>query len=133
MSDWQIANAAASLFAAVVLTIVVLHPKIHEGLAIKGGLMVMIAGLLATAALTVGGSVDWEAYWRAGFAMRMGLALVCVGILYRARVAAHCAQPPDPHAAMTRRWLRRISDPVNDLAHLFADEPVKRGDREKAQ
>lgn len=134
MSYWQIANAVVSLFAAAVLTVVILHPKIHEGLAIKGGLMIVVFGLLATAGLTAASSIDWNAYWRAGFAIRGGLALVCIGILYRARAKAKTCPPPyDAQAAMIRNWMRRITDPVCDLAHLFADEPAKRHDREKTQ
>jgi hypothetical protein len=134
VSNWQIANAVVSLFAAAVLTVVILHPRIHEGLGIKAGLMVVVVSLLATAGLTLAQSVNWEAYWRAGFTMRAGMALVCLGILYRARVAAKASPPPyDAQAAMTRSWMRRITEPVNDLAHLFADEPAKRNDRERAQ
>jgi hypothetical protein len=134
VSNWQIANAVVSLFAAAVLTVVILHPRIHEGLGIKAGLMVVVVSLLATAGLTLAQSVDWNAYWRAGFTMRAGMALVCLGILYRARVAAKsCPLPYDAHEAMTRSWMRRITEPVNDLAHLFADEPAKRNDRERAQ
>jgi hypothetical protein len=133
MSYWQMANAVVSVFAAAVLTVVVLHPKIHEGMAIKAGLMVVVFGLLATAGLTATSSMNWDAYWRAGFAMRAGLALVCVGILYRARVKAKTATPYDAQAAMTRNWLRRISDPVYDLAHLLSDEPVKHRHGEKTR
>lgn len=131
MSYWQMANAVVSVFAAGVLTIVILHPRIHEGLAIKSGLMAVVFGLMATAGLTVTASVDWDAYWRAGFAMRSGLALVCVGVLYRARKRARKAPPYDAHAALTRNWIRRISDPVYDLAHLLSDEPVKRKETTK--
>lgn len=124
MSYWQMANAIVSLFAAGVLTIVILHPRIHEGLPIKAGLMVVVIGLLATAGLTVTESTAWDAYWRAGFAMRAGLAVICLGVLYRARASAKSTPPPyDAQVALTRTWLRRISEPVNDLAHLFADEP----------
>jgi hypothetical protein len=125
MSYWQIANAAASFFAASVLTVVVLHPRIHEGLLIKAGLMMMVFGLLATAALTASSSIAWDAYWRAGFAMRIGLAFVCVGILYRANVSAKKAPAYDAQEALTKSWIFRITEPARDLAHLLADEPVK--------
>lgn len=134
MSYWQMANAIVSLFTAGVLTVVVLHPRIHEGLPIKAGLMVVVISLLAMAGLTVAQSVNWDAYWRAGFVMRAGLALVCLGVLYRARESAKSAPPPyDAQAALTRSWMRRITEPVNDLAHLFADEPEHRHEKRTRQ
>lgn len=133
MSYWHMANAIVSLFAAATLTVIILHPRIHEGLLIKVGLMMVVLSLLGTAGLTVTASTYWDAYWRAGFALRAGMALVCLGVLYRARKLTREQDRPcsDHHRTMTRRWMYRITEPVYDLAHLFSTEPERRTEHQK--
>lgn len=125
MDPWHIASAASSAIAAFVLAAIVLHPQIHEGLIVKSGLVVAILSLVGTAMLTLSGSEDWSAYWRAGFSLRVGLAVACVGILLRARrlgcLSRQRKQQQQSREA-TRRWLYQITEPMHDLAHLFRDE-----------
>lgn len=122
---WLLANAVACLVAAGVLSIIVLHPGIKEGLVVKAGLIAMILSLCATSALVFGGSVDWDAYWRAGFTLRAGLAVACLGIVIKAHRIGRSERrysQADVHQHMTNRWLNQIADPVRDLSHLFRDE-----------
>lgn len=125
MDPWHIASGASSLVAAIVLAAIVLHPQIHEGLIVKAGLIVAILSLFGSALLTLAGSQDWPAYWRAGFSLRAGLAVACVGILLRAHRLGRLSrlrQQARDHRQATRRWLRHITEPVHDLAYLFRDE-----------
>lgn len=125
MDPWHIASAICSGVGAIVLAAIVLHPQIHEGLTVKAGLIVATLSLAGTALLTLSGSHDWSAYWRAGFSLRAGLALACVGILLRAHRLGRLArqrQQREQHRQATRRWLRSIAEPVHDLAYLFRDE-----------
>lgn len=125
MDPWHIASAASSVVAAFVLAAIVLHPQIHEGMVVKSGLVVAILSLVGTAMLTLSGSQDWSAYWRAGFSLRLGLAVACVGILLRARRLGSISRQrkqQERSRQATRRWLYQITEPMHDLAHLFRDE-----------
>lgn len=124
MDPWHIASGAACLVAAVVLSIIVLHPGIKEGPLVKVGLVSMILSLAATAALTFTGSIDWPGYWRAAFTLRAGLAVACIGILLKAHSIGKASRKAQGfcHDRATRRWLYHITEPARDMAHLFRDE-----------
>ncbi len=90
MDEWmRNANGWASLACAAGLAYVVLSRKVDEGLVVKVGLVIMILGLLATAALTLGSAESWRGLWNAGFCTRAGLLVVIVGIALRARHPKH--------------------------------------------
>lgn len=124
MDPWHIASGGACILAAVVLSIIVLHPGIKEGLLVKAGLVAMVLSLAATAALTFTGSTDWPGYWRAAFSLRMGLAVTCAGILLKAHRIGRASRRASGfcHDRATRRWLYQITEPARDMAHLFRDE-----------
>jgi hypothetical protein len=84
MDKIHVANGVVSIFCALALTWVVLHPRIQEGLLIKSGLVLMIFSLLATASMTLGPHYeDWHSLWRAGFTLRLGLLMVALGVLWK--------------------------------------------------
>ena len=83
MDPWMVATGVVSAVGAVILSAVVLHPQISEGIIVKFALVVMVFSLIATASLTLKGSDDWTAYWRAAAWLRGGLVLACVGVLVR--------------------------------------------------
>jgi hypothetical protein len=92
MDEWHTASGVVSLACAAFLSWIVLHPRINEGVLVKAGLITMITSLLVTGALTLGESYAWSAYWRAGFLLRLGLLLVCVGVFVR--VSGCCGGMP---------------------------------------
>ena len=79
----QLANGAVSLIEAAMLAGLILNPKIHEGITVKIGLMLMVWGLIGTAYLTLSESQNWGAVWNAGLLLRIGLCIVCVGTWWR--------------------------------------------------
>lgn len=83
MDFWHTANGYVSLVGTVLLTAIVLHPRIHEGLVIKTGLIAMIISMGATAWLTLADVEDWQALWHAGFVLRAGLVCAIIGIILR--------------------------------------------------
>jgi hypothetical protein len=84
MDNWHLLNGVVSIMGVFALSWVVLHPKIHEGVVIKLGLVMMIFSLAATAILTLTETENWTALWRAGFALRLGLFLAGCGVIWRA-------------------------------------------------
>ena len=123
MNIWHMASGIVSLLCAIALSLVILHPRIHEGIVIKTGLITMVISCLVTFALTMADSTDWGAYWRASFWLRAGLLLTCAGLVMKARTVAPRRQCVDE--MLTRSWMRRMTEPVNDLAHLFSDQREK--------
>lgn len=93
MDFWHTANGYVSITGAVLLTAIVLHPRVHEGLVIKTGLIAMIISMGATAWLTLAELEDWQAFWRAGFVLRAGLVCAIFGIILRARAYGKATYP----------------------------------------
>jgi hypothetical protein len=85
MHYWHIANGIVSGIGAFVLALVVMHPRIEEGLIVKVGLVVMVFSLFATAYLSLVESENWVAYWRAAFWLRAGLLITAAGVLTRSQ------------------------------------------------
>lgn len=88
-------NGVFSLLAALGLSFVVLHPSIHEGLAIKGGMIVMVISLIASAAVAFGDPPSVKAAFNAGLALRVGILIVCVGYAIKYRKAKRCGSSTD--------------------------------------
>lgn len=88
MDLWEYTNGVVSLLCAIALSWVTLHPQIDEGLITKIGLVTMILSLAGIAAVSFTAPWDYASIWRAGFSMRAGLLIACIGVLIRAQVAA---------------------------------------------
>lgn len=85
METLHVINGIVALVVAAVLGILVLRPSIHEGVIIKLGMLLMILGLLATAAHSFVDSENWRALWNASFVLRLGLLIVAGGFVLRRR------------------------------------------------
>jgi hypothetical protein len=83
MHYWHISNGLISAIGALVMAVIIMHPRIDEGLIVKIGLIVMTFSLFATAYLSMTESENWVAYWRAAFWLRAGLLITAAGILIR--------------------------------------------------
>lgn len=123
MNSWQYASGVMALFAALGLCVIVLHRGIHEGALIKAGLVGLIFSLLVTFALTVNETTTLDYYWRATFLTKSSLTLVCLGLFVRARSyvkrTESCVDFEVGHEGLTRRIMRRITEPADDLAKLL--------------
>lgn len=129
MSSWHFASGIVSLIAALALCLVVLNPRINEGVIIKVGLIGMIMSLLTTFALTVTDNIVWESYWRSSFVLRSSILVVCFGLVVRARKYVKKLEdaidiPCNPHESWARATLRKITEPATDLAHFFNADSV---------
>lgn len=80
-------NGFFSVLAALGLSFVVLHPSIHEGLAIKVGMTVMIISLFGSAAVAFGDPPSVKAAFNAGLSLRVGILIVCIGYAIKYRKA----------------------------------------------
>lgn len=125
MSELQFLNAAFSGLVAGALSVIVFRTDIKEGPVLKIGLVGMIFSNLITAMLIFEGSQNFDAYALTGVVSRIGILLICVGLIGRAVDYAKrtkCTVDPEQR---TRSILRGIIEPVNDVAHLFrASEPA---------
>lgn len=88
-------NGLFSLLAALGLSFVVLHPSIHEGLAIKGGMIVMIISLLASAVVAFSDNPSVTTAFNAGMSLRVGILIVCIGYAIKYRKAKRCGGSTD--------------------------------------
>ena len=121
-------GAGVSIFTALVMSIIVLHPEIHEGMIVKASLILCIFSLLATAGIVFNGDLNSEALWRAGTLLRIGLAGVCAGILYRAHILGQIRRKVEKECEQryrTRTILNIIIEPVHDIAFLFTSDFAK--------
>lgn len=85
-----------SIGLAVVLSYVILSNRVHEGVVIKVGLIFMVAGLLASAGLTLNGQDTAVGQFHASLCIRIGLGIVIFGYLRRQRRAGHpCLRAAD--------------------------------------
>lgn len=138
MNAWQYASGIMALFAALGLCVIVLHSRIHEGAIIKAGLIGLVFSLLITFALTVNETMVLDYYWRATFLTKSSLFVVCLGLFVRARryVKRTGVDIEIDDEGLTRRIMRRITQPADDLAELLnadsapaALEPNRRKER----
>lgn len=83
-----------SLITMCALVVIVLHPRIHEGLWIKAGLCTMILSLLASAMLAF---EQGPAYFagNAELSLHIGLLIVCAGYGKRYLTARRNAEDTD--------------------------------------
>lgn len=124
MNTWQYASGIMALFAAIGLCTIVLHRGIHEGFLIKTGLIGLIFALLITFALTINETLVLDYYWRATFLTKTSIFVVCLGLFVRARGYVKRTEPAVDieigHEGLTRRIMRRITEPADDLAKLLS-------------
>lgn len=91
---WASLNIFFSLWAALALSFVVLHPSIREGLLIKAGFIVMILSLVASAGVSIS-AAPIHAAFNAGLALRIGIVVACFGYAFKYRRARREGGPTD--------------------------------------
>ena len=130
MNELQFLNAAFSILCAVALSVIVFRTDIKEGPILKVGLVSMIFSHIITAMLIFEGSKNLEAYSLTGLVNRIGVLLICIGVITRAISYAkrnrECITPQQ----RTRQILRGITEPMDDVAYFFrASEPAEKDSR----
>ena len=84
MSQVLIFNAIISMLAAVMCTYVVLNPRIHEGLWVKGGMIIITISLLVSAVLSFT-DAELEDHTSSAFVLRVGILITCIGYALKHR------------------------------------------------
>lgn len=127
MSDLQQMNGFASLLCALILSSLVLNPRVKDGVVIKAGLIAMIGSFIVTAMLTYENSRNWDAYALANLMNRVGLMVACGGVLLKLRkFVRRPKKKSDAHSERTNQQLSGIVGPASDLANLFYEQkPTK--------
>lgn len=82
----QMISVLSSMFVVAVLAVVVLRQDIREGLVIKVGLIFVCMSLLANLFLSMQDHAPVQGWVNAGLALRVGLAITCAGIVWRAHL-----------------------------------------------
>lgn len=132
MSDLQQINGLASLLCALVLSGLVLNPRVKDGVVIKVGLLAMIGSFLVTAMLTYEQSRDWDAYAMANLMNRVGLLVAGGGVIWKLKkFVRRPKKKSDAHSERTNQQLSGITGPASDLAQLFYEqEPSRAAEKE---
>lgn len=81
--NYQGIYMAVSLFSMAMLAFIMLHPRIHEGLLTKIGLIVMIVGNMGTVLQIWSGTDHFDALINSGLVLRVGLLIAALGIIVR--------------------------------------------------
>lgn len=76
-------SGIVSIITAFALTWFVLSPRIHEGALVKMGLVVIVMALLASASHALMNTDHWYALWAINIALRTGILLVVLGLMWR--------------------------------------------------
>ena len=126
MSDLQLLNGWASALCAVVFAAMVLSSRVKDGVVVKSGLILAIAGSVVTFMLTIEQSRFWDAYALANLMFRGGLIVAVGGVAYRMRKRAiGSKKKSEAHSQRTNQLLAGMTHPANDLMDLLIDTREK--------
>lgn len=82
----QMISVLSSMFVVAVLVTVILRHDIKEGVVIKIGLIFVVMSLLASLFLSMQEHAPAQGWVNAGLSLRVGLAITCLGIVWRAHL-----------------------------------------------
>lgn len=102
-------DAMLSVVSALLLSWVVLQPKLQEGLWIKAGLICLVFAMMANAALLLQGVHSLQAFLNIGLTIRLGVVLCCVGVVLKVGVT-RMRQRRAGHKAKVIGVLQEYSD-----------------------
>lgn len=83
MEAMQLISGVLSLVTAGALTWFVLSPRIREGALMKLGLVIVVLALFASASHGLMNTDHWYALWAINIALRTGILLVVLGLIWR--------------------------------------------------
>lgn len=118
----QMISVLSSMFVVAVLALVVLRKDIREGLVIKVGLIFVCMALLASIFLSMQESAPAQGWVHAGLALRVGLAITCAGIVWRAHLLGNLRRSRDG----CKGPARIVDDMADMLKSDWADLDDKR-------
>lgn len=107
----QTISVLSSMFVVAVLSLVVLRHDIREGIIIKVGLSMVIMALLGSMFLSLQEVAAPQGWVNVGLALRVGLAVTCAGILWRAHLLGNTRRR---HEGSSKR-AARVADDLSEM------------------
>jgi len=114
----QMISVLSSMFVVAVLVVVLLRHDIKEGIVIKIGLIFVCMSLLASLFLSMQESAPAQGWVNAGLALRVGLAITCAGIVWRAHLLGNLRRS---RCGCERKQARLVDDLSDMLRSDWAD------------
>jgi hypothetical protein len=109
-------NALVFALLAAVLVVLILHPRINDGVVIKAGLISMAAGFGALALLFWDGigPLELQGLQRALMLINAGIAVVVIGYALRSAGAGHGLRRVTDWAQLRTETMEFPTEPDND-------------------
>lgn len=115
----QLISVLSSMFVVAVLVVVLMRHDIKEGVIIKIGLMFVCMSLIAQFFLSLQEHAPAQGWVNAGLALRVGLAITCAGIVWRAHLLGNLRRSREGSSKKAARIVDDLSDMLkSDWADL---------------
>lgn len=118
----QMISVLSSMFVVAVLVAVIMRNDIKEGVVIKIGLIFVCMSLLASLFLSMQEHAPAQGWVNAGLSLRVGLAITCAGIVWRAHLLGNLRRSRDG----CKGPARIVDDMADMLKSDWADLDDKR-------
>ncbi|NWF45370.1 hypothetical protein F3K02_08935 [Hydrogenophaga sp. D2P1] len=115
----QMISVLSSMFVVAVLVAVIMRNDIKEGVVIKIGLIFVCMSLLASLFLSMQEHAPAQGWVNAGLSLRVGLAITCAGIVWRAHLLGNLRRSREGSSKKAARLVDDLSDMLkSDWADL---------------
>ncbi|MBQ0917439.1 hypothetical protein KBW71_03220 [Hydrogenophaga aromaticivorans] len=115
----QMISVLSSMFVVAVLVAVIMRNDIKEGVVIKIGLIFVCMSLLASLFLSMQDHAPAQGWVNAGLSLRVGLAITCAGIVWRAHLLGNLRRSREGSSKKAARIVDDLSDMLkSDWADL---------------
>jgi len=115
----QMISVLSSMFVVAVLVAVIMRNDIKEGVVIKIGLIFVCMSLLASLFLSMQEHAPAQGWVNAGLSLRVGLAITCAGIVWRAHLLGNLRRSREGSSKKAARIVDDLSDMLkSDWADL---------------
>ena len=115
----QMISVLSSMFVVAVLVAVIMRNDIKEGVVIKIGLIFVCMSLLASLIMSMQEHAPAQGWVNAGLSLRVGLAITCAGIVWRAHLLGNLRRSREGSSKKAARIVDDLSDMLkSDWADL---------------
>jgi len=114
----QMISVLSSMFVVAVLVAVIMRNDIREGVVIKIGLIFVCMSLLASLIMSMQEHAPAQGWVNAGLSLRVGLAITCAGIVWRAHLLGNLRRSRE---GSSKKSVRLADDMADMLKSDWAD------------